>query len=329
MTALEWMAKRRLILAFFLVTLFCYMSVQFLLLIPFINRIKQLTRCRSWTTVSYLQWPAPKDNGSAAIGSPPSPFDPTKVAFMAETRPLPHLPALLVHMIGVIPPEWTFKIMGSSETIAFLRSVRVIQPLLNSGKMELLPLPDQYSLRDRERVSRMLTDPYLYSDILAPAEHLLVFQPDSIFCAGAPKIINDFLDYDWIGAPWSTTSNYGGNGGLSLRKVSRILKVLETQKRKEGDGQLEDLWLSSRLNQLEGAKMADASISKTFSVESVWDDNPLGYHIGWLGVHHEQIWDDEKQVQHILEYCPEVKIILGMRLDGDKPQSVTKLENGR
>ena len=67
-------------------------------------------------------------------------------------------------------------------------------------------------------------------------------------------------------------------------------------------------------------------MSKTFSVESVWDDAPLGYHVGWLGVHHEQIWDDQSQVDHVLEYCPEVKMILDMRLSGDKPASVQKAE---
>jgi hypothetical protein len=48
----------------------------------------------------------------------------------------------------------------------------------------------------------------------------------------------------------------------------------------------------------------------------------FGYHIGWLAVHHEQIWDNESQVKHVLGYCPEVKMILGMRLDGDRPESV-------
>lgn len=212
--------------------------------------------------------------------------------------------------------------------IASLRSVPLILSLEKSKKIEILTLPKKYSLRDRETISQMFTDPHLYSNILAPAENLLVFQPDSIFCANAPKTINDFLEFDWVGAPWSKTSTFGGNGGLSLRKVSRILQVLQTQERKPGDEQLEDLWLSSRLQQLGGAHMADASLSKTFSVESVWDERPLGYHVGWLGVHHEQIWDDEKQVEHILEYCPEVKIILDMQLKGDKPESVMKLDEG-
>lgn len=135
----------------------------------------------------------------------------------------------------------------------------------------------------------MFTDPHLYRDLLAPAEHLLVFQPDSIFCANAPKTLNDFLEWDWIGAPWSKSATYGGNGGLSLRKVSKILQVLQKERREIGSQELEDLWLSNRLTTLPDAKMAVANVSKTFSVESVWDESPLGYHIGWLGVHHEQV----------------------------------------
>jgi hypothetical protein len=40
---------------------------------------------------------------------------------------------------------------------------------------------------------------------------------------------------------------------------------------------------------LEGAKLPHAKVSKTFSVEGVWDEKPLGYHVGWLGVHHGQV----------------------------------------
>jgi hypothetical protein len=89
----------------------------------------------------------------------------------------------------------------------------------------------------------MFTDPVLYKTHLSPAESLLVFQPDSIFCANAPTTLNDFLEWDWIGAPWSPQVAYGGNGGLSLRKVSKILQVLEKEQRTTGDGELEDSWL--------------------------------------------------------------------------------------
>lgn len=242
--------------------------------------------------------------------------------------------------------------MGSAEALSFMRSSPVISRFEESGKLQLLPIPGNYSLKDRETISQMFTDIHLYRDILAPAEHLLVWQPDSIFCANAPRTLNDYLEWDWVGAPWSKTAQYGGNGGLSLRKVNKIVEVLANKTRRVGDGALEDLWLTNNLHDLPDNHMPDAAISKTFSVESVWDDAPLGYHVGWLGVHHEQvsklaggfrlmflgwkklgansreqIWDDQKQVDHIMKYCPEVKMILGMKLDNDKPEAIKNMEN--
>jgi len=47
------------------------------------------------------------------------------------------------------------------------------------------------------------------------------------------------------------------------------------------------------------------------------------------GANYRQIWDDAAQVEHVLEYCPEVKMILGMKLDGDKPGSVAKIDGAK
>ncbi|RDW58179.1 hypothetical protein BP6252_13590 [Coleophoma cylindrospora] len=246
------------------------------------------------------------------------------MAFMVETRPLPHLPALFTHMAALIPPEWTLRFMGSTESIQQLLSSSHLARLETVGKLTVLEVPPQYNVTSRESISQMFTDIHLYRDILSPAENLLVFQPDSILCANSKETLNDWLDWDWVGAPWSATAQHGGNGGLSLRKVSRILKVLTAEDRPVNDPALEDLWLTTELARLEDAKMPNASISKHFSVESIWDDNPLGYHVGWLGVHHGQIWDDAAQVKHIMEYCPEVKLILGMKLDNDKPVGVPR-----
>ncbi|QSZ35733.1 hypothetical protein DSL72_006855 [Monilinia vaccinii-corymbosi] len=225
---------------------------------------------------------------TANCPSPASTLDPKKLAFMVETRALPHLPLQLTHMISIVPPEWTFKFMGTNTSINYLLGFHHLQDLVASKKLTLIDLPSHWDVSSRESVSQMFTDPEFYK-FLSPAEHLLVFQPDSILCTKAPRTLNDFLQYDYIGAPWSASSTYGGNGGLSLRRVSSILKVLEKKRRKHGDPQLEDLWLSTSINRLKGSKMADAKVSKSFSVESVWDEAPLGYHIGWLGVHHEQV----------------------------------------
>jgi hypothetical protein len=124
--------------------------------------------------------------------------------------------------------------MGSPESIAHMRASTVITRLERSGKLSIDQLPSNYSLSSRETISQMFTDPVLYKTHLSPAESLLVFQPDSIFCANAPTTLNDFLEWDWIGAPWSPQAAHGGNGGLSLRKVSKILQVLEKEQRTTG-----------------------------------------------------------------------------------------------
>lgn len=300
------LVSRWMVFAFFFALIFYYVSWTTLTTRPSINSFESEQTIPENETKST---PIPQ-------------YDPRKLALLVETRPLPHLPALFTHMTTIIPPEWTFKFMGSAEALSFMRSSPTISRFEESGKLELMPIPGNYSLKDRETISQMFTDIHLYRDLLAPAEHLLVWQPDSIFCANAPRTLNDYLEWDWVGAPWSKAAAYGGNGGLSLRKVSKIVEVLTNKKRRVGDGALEDLWLTNNLHALPDNHMPNAAISKTFSVESVWDDAPLGYHIGWLGVHHEQIWDDESQVDHIMRYCPEVKMILGMKLDNDKPEAI-------
>ncbi|PVH69300.1 hypothetical protein DL98DRAFT_522270 [Cadophora sp. DSE1049] len=254
-----------------------------------------------------------------------TPYDDRKLAFLVETRPLPHLPALFAHMTNLVPPEWRFHFMGSPEAITFMRGNPFIARLETAGKIIITGIPGNYSMAGRQEISQMFTDPYLYTHHLAPAEHLLVFQPDSIICAKSPKTVNDFLEWDYIGAPWGPESKFGGNGGLSLRRVSRILMVLERERREMGHIQMEDEWLGVRMNKLPGAHMANATVSKTFSVEAnVWDESPMGYHVGWMGVHHGQLWDNEEKVAHIMDYCPEVKMILGMKLMGDKPNGVER-----
>ena len=71
-----------------------------------------------------------------------------------------------------------------------------------SGKLNLVELPSQWSSDSRENASRMLTALSFYKDFLRPAEWLLVFQPDSVLCANSEQDLNDWLAYDWVGAPW-------------------------------------------------------------------------------------------------------------------------------
>jgi hypothetical protein len=151
-----------------------------------------------------------------------SPLNVSKVALLIENRALPSLAPLLLHFISVVPPDWRFRFMGSPESVAFVNKSHAVRSQVNSGKLDLTYIPTNMSTNGQEMISRFLTNLWLYETVLRPAEWLLVFQTDSILCANSRQNLNDYLDYDWVGAPWNPSGRFGGNGGLSLRRVSAI-----------------------------------------------------------------------------------------------------------
>ena len=183
----------------------------------------------------------------------------SKVALLIENRPYAFLAPLMLHFISVVPPDWRFRFMGSEESVASINQSVAIRHQVDIGKLDLTYIPPNMSVASTEYISRFLTNLWLYETVLQPAEWLLVFQSDSILCANSRQNIDDYLEYDWVGAPWNPSGRFGGNGGLSLRRVSPIVEILREQVRVDG-GAPEDVWLTDRLGDRLGAKMANGSV---------------------------------------------------------------------
>ncbi|KAI0177658.1 hypothetical protein BJ166DRAFT_475762 [Pestalotiopsis sp. NC0098] len=276
-----------------------------------------------------------------------SPYNASKVALLIENRANPILAPLMLHFMSVVPPDWRFRFMGSLESVAHINKSVAIREQVNNGKLDLTYIPTNMSTNGQEMISRFLTTLWLYEVVLQPAEWLLVFQTDSILCANSRQNINDYLEYDWIGAPWNPSGRYGGNGGLSLRRVSAMIDVLRDQVRPDGS-EPEDVWLAERVAHRHGAHVANGTTSLTFSgemhsgevtqvddvtekynntldaaangefVEGIddWRNGfyePMGYHTGGSGrMLHGGIWGTPEFRKHIWDYCPEVKMTLAM-----------------
>lgn len=105
---------------------------------------------------------------------------------------------------------------------------------------------------------------------------------------------------------------FGGNGALSLRRVSGVKQVLRFQSRLNDSGP-SDRWLSMRMGLLPDAKMAPASKEAEFSVENIWHEKPMGYRA--TTVLPDSVWGDSDKRKQIYQYCPEVKIIHEMKLE--------------
>lgn len=278
-----------------------------------------------------------------------TPYNESKLALLIENRPNPTLAPLMLHFISVVPPDWRFRFMGSVESIESLNKSMAIREQVRVGKLDLTYIPSNMSVSSQEEISRFLTNLWLYETVLAPAEWLLIFQTDSILCANSQRNLNDFLGYDWIGAPWNPGSRFGGNGGLSIRRISAIIDVLRSQTRADFS-EAEDVWLAERLGHRPNAMMADATVSSTFSGEmhtgktvhiasdketsqynstleaaeqgelvrgiDDWREGfyePMGYHTGGSGIWlHSPIWGSPRLRKHIWDYCPEIKMTLAM-----------------
>ena len=304
---------------------------------------------------------------SLDYGSPDiSPYNASKVALLVENRVNPILAPLMLHFMSVVPPDWRFRFMGSLESVEYLNTSRAIRDHVASGKLDLTYIPANMTTGSQEEISRFLTNLWLYETVLQPAEWLLVFQTDSMLCANSRQSLNNWLDYDWVGAPWNPDGRFGGNGGLSLRRVSRIIEILRYQERSP-DSEPEDVWLTDRLGHRPGAKLANGTVSLTFSGEMYggegvkvgggkgkgkgkgavkagdlikgiddWREGfyePMGYHTGGSGeTLHGGIWGTPEMRKHIWGYCPEVKMMLKMDaakyVPGDCHNSWKRSEQG-
>ncbi|KAF3923046.1 hypothetical protein ABW20_dc0104886 [Dactylellina cionopaga] len=263
----------------------------------------------------------------SAIGQMPSPviveqksevlsFNKSKVALLIEDRPLGQLAPLMLHMMNVVPPDWTFRFYGSKISIDHLNHSLPIQMWERLGKLTMELVPSNLTLHGQQELSKTFTNLWFYETFLAPAEYLLVFQTDSVMCANSGMNLNDWLHFDWVGAPWQKDSAYGGNGGLSLRRVKPIIELLKQQSRPDGDPELEDLWLCNRLAKMPGVNMANGTIEAQFSVEAVWHERPMGYHTGWSGARLPgDVWGTAEKRKQIYDYCPEMKMTVAMKLE--------------
>ena len=130
-------------------------------------------------------------------------YNESKLALLVDTRPLPHLVPLILHMISVVPPEWRFLYLGSNESITSVNASLAIQGHLNNAKLQMGTIPDGFKVENpaREGLDQMLTNKTFYETVIEPAEHLLIFETDSIICSNSDQSLNDYLEFDFVGAP--------------------------------------------------------------------------------------------------------------------------------
>ena len=97
--------------------------------------------------------------------------------------------------------------------------------------------------------------------------------------------IKDFLEWDYIGAPWQKTKKVNlkhvGNGGLSLRTKQCMIDVI-LKDNKKIKNHPEDVYFSKSMIDMNIGNVADYDSASLFSTENVFNPNSFGGHQFWL-----------------------------------------------
>ena len=147
-------------------------------------------------------------------------------------RPCSTLSFTLANFAGVLGTEWPLLVLHDANISAHIEGNKMVRELKRQKRLQSSSLAAagfrEILTNDAQAYSRVLLSVHFWA--MLRAQHVLVFQLDSILCSMSPWKVHDFLEYDYIGAPWIDRF-YGmdiGNGGLSLRKVKTMIHIIKT-----------------------------------------------------------------------------------------------------
>jgi hypothetical protein len=212
-------------------------------------------------------------------------------AVLIEYRRFPHIEFNLRTAILKLGEKWSHTIICGTFNYDFIKDiVKTISNNIKIIKTDFDNLtPSQYS---KFLASQKFWNYFSGNKILIYQEDALIFK----------KNIEDFLQWDYIGAPWPTNSknnkNDVGNGGLSLRSKNVMLKIInsisieqtkinnstiEYMKNTKSEVLPEDVYFSKNIEDLNIGKLADRYNAFKFSTESIYNENSFGGHNFWVG----------------------------------------------
>lgn len=211
-------------------------------------------------------------------------------AVLIEYRSFPHVEFLIRNAIIKLGSKWSFTIVCGNQNYNFMKNmciqistnIKVIKTNYNNL------IPDEYSV--------LLASIDFWN--LFTGSKILVYQEDSFIFKNN---IEEFIEYDFIGAPWpkntNDTPNCVGNGGISLRTRQIMIDVInkisiknttihDSTKIYMKDHKLkncpEDVYFSLNMQKFNIGKVADFDTAFKFSTESLNNPNSFAGHNFWL-----------------------------------------------
>ena len=189
-------------------------------------------------------------------------------------------------------PRWGLQVFHSLENREFVRSV-----LSDMKNVVFIQLRDP--IVNVAHYNRLLKSRNFWKSL--QSEKVLLIQSDSVVLRGN---IDEFIEYDYVGAPWEIKSNMKvkrlrddgwlsravGNGGFSLRNVAMMIMIIDQEVSKSPAYENEDIFFSKHIQFLKGARVSSETIAYKFCKEEPIqldsNGNPMSSEIGNIAISH-------------------------------------------
>jgi len=205
-------------------------------------------------------------------------------AVMVEPRKHGAMEFVLKNFLENLDARWGFMIFHGTTNKEWLEAIISKFPGDTQRiKLVSLGIPSM----DIHGYSKLITTADFIEQI--PTETFLIFQTDTMISPAGKDLIYEFIDYDYVGAPWPRSilreSCNVGNGGLSLRKKSKMLEIIKS--RTYPFQCHEDLFYC--INHTVPMYKPTWEKAKLFSIESIYSPRTFGLHKAWKHIPVEQL----------------------------------------
>ena len=215
-------------------------------------------------------------------------------AVIVEPRKHKALKFVLKNFLTNLSDEWGFVIFHGKSNKAFIEEMFESELAVYKNRIDKLIQLETDNLSALE-YANLCKNENLYKCI--NTDILLKFETDSLILNNNKDLINIFLKYDYVGAPW--LNGMVGNGGLCLRRKNKMIEICE--KVNINIVQNEDIYFSYQtIVPLNKPSFQEA---QTFSVETVFHEKSFGIHAPWKHL-------NRYELEFLINKYPEINTLI-------------------
>ena len=240
---------------------------------------------------------------------PKIPIKSNMEAVLIEYRCFPHIEFIIRNTIHKLGENWTHTVICGNNNFDFVKNIT------NNISTNIKVINSGHSNLTQNDYSYFLTTKKFWN--LLVGEKILIYQEDTCIFK---KNIYDFIDFDYIGAPWQKnqddTPNNVGNGGLSLRTRKCMIDVINTitlensvfnsstikySKNVNLKYGPEDVYFALNMHRYNIGVVADWDSACNFSSETIYNKDSFGGHNFWLS---DPNWKERLYKNIIIQFKP-------------------------